>query len=367
MKERFNMTSKERVLKAIKHQQPDRPPVFATLTPQAAEKLARHIGMAYEPPLDSLLSTRISHTELLTKLGNDCVGIAACSPDDSPTQILEDGTIKNEWGMKFKNVGLYNEFFEFPLAHARTAEDINAYPFPDPHASGRYDEAESTIAKYGKDYAIVADLETSIFETAWYLTGLEKLLVDMAKGAPYVSALFDKIMNINVEIGKRLIVMGADILWAGDDFGSQQGMILSPQSWRNIFKPRIKYMFDEFRKACPKIKISWHSCGSIVPIIPDFIELGLDILNPIQPLAQGMEPSFLKSTYGDRLVFFGGIDIQQLLPHASVSKIKAEVKRAAGILGKDGGCIIAPAHNIQDDTPVENIMAFFEAVKEMGD
>jgi uroporphyrinogen decarboxylase len=358
------MTSKERVLKAINHQQPDRPPVFATLTPQAAEKLSRFVGMPYELPLDSLLSTRISHTELLTNLGNDCVGIAACSPDDSPTQILADGTIKNEWGMRFRNIGLYNEFSEFPLAHAQTVEDIASYPFPDPFAIGRYDAAEATINKYGKDYAIIADLETSIFETAWYLTGLEKLFVDMAQEKPYVFALFDKIMNVNVEIGKKLITMGADIIWAGDDFGSQQGMMMSPQSWRNIFKPRIKFMFDEFRKANPKIKIAWHSCGSIVPIMPDFIEMGLDILNPIQPLAQGMDPTFLKSTYGNQLVFFGGIDIQQLLPHASVAEIKMEVKRISGILAKGGGYIVAPAHNIQDDTPVENIMAFFETIKE---
>ena len=295
------MTNKERVLKAINHQQPDRPPVFVTLTPQIARKLSRHVGIPYELPLDSLLSTRISHVELLTNLGNDCVGIAACSPANSPTQILKDGTIKNEWGMKFKNVGLYNEFSEFPLSHAQTVEDIESYPFPDPFAKGRYDEAEATIAKYGRDYAIVADLETSIFETAWYLTGLEKLLVEMVQGEAYVSALFDKIMDINVEIGKKLIEMGADIIWAGDDFGSQQGMMLSPQSWRSIFKPRIKYMFDEFRKANPKIKIAWHSCGSIVPIIPDFIELDLDILNPIQPLAHRMDPFFLKSTYGEDL------------------------------------------------------------------
>ncbi len=360
------MTSKERVLSTITGKQPDRPPIFATLTPQAAEKLSQALNIPYEPPLDSLLSTRISHTDLLIKLGNDCVGIAACAPENRPTRTLDDGTLENEWGMRFKDIGLYNEFAEFPLAHAQTVADIEKFSLPDPFAKGRFDAAIAAIEKYGRDYAIVADLETSFFESSWYLVGLEKLLVDMMTDEPYVSALFDRIMGINIEIGKQLIDLGADIIWAGDDFGTQKGMLMSPATWRKIFKPRIKTMFQEFKSANPEVKIAWHSCGSIIPIIPDFIEIGLDILNPIQPLAKGMDPEFLKKTYGDSLVFFGGIDIQDLLPHSSVDEIKTEVKRIAAILGKGGGYIAAPAHNIQDDTPVENVIALFDAVKEMG-
>lgn len=361
------MTSRERVLKAIAHQEPDRPPVFATVTPQVAEKLSKHLKLPYEEPFDSLLSTRISHMQLLTRLGNDCVGIAACAPDNAPTITDENGIIVNEWGMRFKNAGLYNEFYEFPLAHASTKADIDNYPFPDPFATGRFRNAKAAIEKYSKDYAIVADLETSIFETSWYLVGLEKLFMDLMLEAEYLDPLLDKIMHINTEIGKELIRLGADIIWAGDDFGSQQGLIMDPETWRKYFKPRIKWMFGEFRKVNPNIKIAWHSCGSILPIIPDFIEIGLDILNPLQPLAHGMDPIFLKDEYGKDLSFFGAICVQDLLPHKNPQEIKAEVKRRAKILGQDGGYIIAPAHNIQDDTSVENILAFFEAVKELVD
>lgn len=360
------MNSKERVLITIKGETPDRPPLFATLTPQVAEKLSAHLKLPYEEPLDSLLSTRISHMDLLTGLGNDCVGIAACAPQNRPTIVHENGVIENEWGMQFINAGLYNEFHTFPLEQASTAEDIQVYDFPDPFAAGRFDEAKKTIDKYGRDYAIVADLETSFFETAWYLVGLEKLLVDMMMEAGYVNALFDRVMEINTEIGKQLIGMGADILWAGDDFGSQNGMLLDPDTWRIVFKPRIKIMFEEFRKVNPNIKIAWHSCGSILPIIPDFIEIGLDILNPIQPLAKGMEAQFLKDTYGKDLTFFGGLDIQELLPHGSPEAIGEEVRRLSRVLGKDGGYILAPAHNIQDDTSVENILAMFDAVKKLN-
>ena len=121
-------------------------------------------------------------------------------------------------------------------------------------------------------------------------------------------------------------------------------------------------MFEAFRSIRPDIKLAWHSCGSILPIIPDFIELGLDILNPIQPLAAGMDPVFLKTEFGMDLAFFGGIDVQELLPRGTPERIKDEVRRRIEILGRDGGYIVAPAHNIQPDTPMENVMAFFEAV-----
>ena len=357
------MTSRERVYKAINHEQPDRPPIFTTLTPQAAKKLSEFYKLPYEEPLDSMLSTRISHMDLLTGMGNDCVGIAGCAPKNFPTKEIENGILLNEWGMKFVDVGIYFEFYEYPLAHASSVEDIKNYNFPDPNAEGRFDNAEAAIKKYGQDYAIVADLETAFFETSWYLVGMEKLLTDMALGEDYIPVLFDKVMEVNVTVGKKLIEMGADILWAGDDFGAQKGMILSPDMWRMYFKPRIKEMFEEFRSVNSDIKIAWHSCGSIVPIIPDFIEIGLDILNPIQPLAQGMTPEFLKGNFGNELCFFGGIDIQDLLPNSTPEEIKKEVKRRIQILGKDGGYIIAPAHNIQDDTPIENIEAFYEASK----
>jgi len=358
------MTSRQRFLTTIYRGAPDRPPVFATFTPQVAEKMSAALNMPFEEPLDSLLSTRISHMDLLTALGNDAVGIAACAPDDHPTRTEKDGVIVNEWGMRFKNVGLYNEFIEFPLAAAQDISDIDNYPFPKVSASGRFDAAREAVKKYSKDYGIVADLETSIFETAWYLVGLEKLLTDLVTQPPYVQPLLDRIMQINIETGKRLIELGADMIWCGDDFGGQQGMIMSPELWRQVFKPRIQHMFVEFRKVNPDIKIAWHSCGSIVPIIRDFIDIGLDVLNPIQPKANGMEPRFLKEQYGRELVFFGGVDVQELLPFGTPDEIKREIKQRMSILGENGGYIVAPAHNIQDDTPVENVLAFFDAVRE---
>lgn len=292
------MNSRERFLTTINGKEPDRPPLFATLIPQVAQSLAEYLGVPYEEPLDSLLSTRISHTDLLIHLGNDAVGTAAIAPKDYPSRKNSDGTITNEYGMVFKPMGLYNEFFKYPLAHAETIEDIEQYSFPNPFAEGRYNDVDRKVAGYKKDYGVIGDLETAIFETSWYLTGLEKLLMDMMLQPPYFDELLDKVMHMHLEMGKEMIRRGIDLLWAGDDFGGQNSLLLAPEQWRKIFKSRIKYMFEEFRKVNPEIKIAWHTCGSVVPIIPDLIEIGLDILNPLQPKAAGMDPEFLKGNTG---------------------------------------------------------------------
>lgn len=358
------MDSKQRTIDAINHRQPDRPPIYVSLTPQVAKKLSDATGIPYEAPIDAMESARISHVRLLEHLGTDIVAVAATAPPEGQTIVLPDGRMKNEWGMVYKDAGIYAEFDEYPLAHAQTRQDILNYSFPDHNLADRYYKAKEMMGIYSKSHGILGDVETMFFETSWYLTGMEKLLVDLITEAEYVPVLLDKIMEQNIIAGKKLIEMGVDFLWCGDDFGGQQGMLIDPEMWRTIFKPRIKYMFEEFRKVRSDIKLAWHSCGSILPIIPDFIDVGLDILNPIQPLAKGMEPEFLKNTYGKELVFFGGIDVQELLPYGNPQTIKNEVRRRIDILGKGGGYIIAPAHNIQPDTPVENILAFFEAVSD---
>lgn len=357
------MNQRQRFLTSITNGIPDRPPIFATFTPQVAKKMSEHIKLPYEEPLDSMLSTRASHMDLLTKLGNDAAGIAACAPQNFPTKTLAQGLIKNEWGMIFKPMGLYNEFYEYPLAHVTAAKDIENFNFPDPTAEGRWDAAKITIKKYGKTHGIIGDLETTIFETAWYLTGLEKFLMDLMMEAEYIPPLLDKIQEIHTLYGKKMIELGADVLWCGDDFGTQQSQIMSLETFRKYFKPRYKTMFTEFRKTNPDIKIAWHSCGAFRPFIPDFIEIGLDIVNPLQPMAAGMNPESLVKEFGKDLIFFGGVCVQDLLPNKTPPEIDAEIQRRKSIFGKNNGYIIAPAHNIQNDTTIENIIAFFEAAK----
>lgn len=360
------MNSKERLLHAINFREVDRPPVYCSVVPQLAEKLGHYFGMAVESPIDSPMSSnRISWMNLMLRLGSDCICVASCAPNTAPTRTLDDGLMVNEWGIGMRNHGLYDDFELHPLAYVESVEDIESYPFPDPDAPGRFDRARESIEKYGQDYGIIGDLECSIFETSWYLVGLEKLFMGMAMEEPWVDVLFDKVADFHTRVGCKLASMGADVIWCGDDIGSQNGPMISVDMFDRYFFPRIQKMFAEIKKARPGIKVAWHSCGSILPFIPRFIEAGLDILNPIQPLATGMDPRWLKETYGDRLIFFGGICVQELLPHGTTDQIKEEVLLRASILAKGGGYILAPAHNIQADTPLENILAMFDAVRSL--
>lgn len=230
------MNSRERTFAALNHKQPDRPPLYVSLTPQLAEKLSRAASVPFEPPVDAMESARISHMELLIHLGMDIICVAATAPPAGQTIQLPDGRIKNEWGMVLRNAGLYDEFDEFPLSHAATKKDILNYPFPDHRIEERYDMAKEMIKTYGQTHAIIGNVETMFFEISWYLTGLEKLMMDLLPEAEYVPVLFDKIMEQIIIAGKKLIEMGVDFLWCGDDFGGQQGMLIDPELWRKIIK-----------------------------------------------------------------------------------------------------------------------------------
>lgn len=359
------MTSRERVIKALNFEEPDRVPIVANLTPQVAKRLGEAMNLPYEAE-DSFLSTRISHTEILVELGNDAVLIGACRAKDRPTIKLESGNLKDEWDLEYGNVGIYMDVVERPLKNISTIEELDKFNFPDPLAEGRWDLAEKNANKYKKDYYIIGDMEACLFELSWALIGLDKFLIDLTLEEPYIFELLDRVLEYSIISGKKMIDLGADMLWTGDDFGTQRGMMISPDMWSKYFKPRMKKMFDEFKAYKPDIKIAYHSCGSIFPIIEGLKEIGLDVLNPVQPAAVDMELNILKEKFGKGLSFFGGIDVQEVLPRGTKEEIENEVKEKIKAGGVNGGYIVAPAHNIQPDTSNENVVTFFEAAKKYG-
>lgn len=359
------MNCRERFLTVLSGKTPDRVPILATFTPQVARLFGEKLGLPYEPE-DSFLSTRVSHTEMLLHLGNDAVIVGPCRPTAFPTKTLPNDRTLDEWGFEAETHGYYGEIVARPLSHVTNVEQLNQYNFPDPLAPGRYYLAQKQIEKYKHDYAIVGDLEASIFELAWNLTGMEKFIMDLATEEDYIPLLLDRIEAYTTACGLKLIEMGADMIWTGDDVGMQSAMLLSPALWRKNFKPRMKRMFQAFRDVNPNIKIAYHSCGCITPIISDLIEIGLDALNPLQPRALGMDLAILKERFGDSIVFFGAVDVQEILPHGTVKDVEEHVKNVIGAAGSKGGLIIAPAHNVQPDTPTENVQAFFNAVFKHG-
>lgn len=358
------MNSKERFLTALEHSEPDRVPIFANLTPQVGDRLGNELGLPGEPVL-SRLSQRVSHNQILTHLGNDAIAVRPTWPKHVQDRWKQNVFI-DDFGFEFTRIGYYAEVAKRPLANAETVEDIEAFQTPDPLLPETWQYVEKQISHYGQDYAVIGNLETTIFELSWNLVGLEKFVVDLLMEKPYVPILLDKILGYSSAIGERMVEMGADVIWAGDDFGTQQGMMISPDLWRKHFKSRMKTLFNTLKNTNPKVKIAYHSCGAIRPIVPDLVEIGLEILNPIQPTAKDMDLGELKKTYGNKLAFFGGVDMQNVLPFGTVKEVEEEVKLRIRQAGVGGGFVIAPAHNIQPDTPSENVYAFFDAVKKFG-
>jgi uroporphyrinogen decarboxylase len=363
------MNSRERVLTALRRDgTPDRVPIQFDLCRSLLEGLSEKHGIPvhYTPSYYEDLMYRISANELRTAMGSDCVLVGGSLPARYSHPKTDDGCIVNEFGMKMRQGPLYMEVIEEPLADVSSVDEVKRFPFPDPLAEGRFDDAKRYIETYGNDYFVIGDLELTMFEMAWHMVGMEKYMIDLAMGEPYVGALLDRTTAFSIGVGKALVELGVDGIWTGDDFGGQNGMLISPTTWRAVFKPRFAELFAELKSANPDVLIMYHSDGAVAPILDDLIEIGMDVFNPVQPNVPGHEPRDLKSKFGDRLSFWGAIDQQHLLPHGPAQEIEQDVREKIEILGANGGYMCSPAHIVQADTSIENVEAFIEAVKTHG-
>jgi uroporphyrinogen decarboxylase len=380
------MTSRERVLTAVAHQQPDRVPVFANISRSHAQVLAGELRSELsmqldartgnpDEPLPCFVADRVSYTEILLALGNDAVAVGPGRRPPKPASRQSKAAggvpdkyidLTDEWGLTSRKVGYHIEIIGRPLTEAATIDHIESWHPPDPTEPWRWDIAKKEIDKYKRAYVVIGFTGVNAFETAWNLTGFEKFLMDFMTGEAYTTLLLDKLFDFSLKSGLKLIDLGVDFIWLGDDVGTQDGMLLPPDFWREHLKPRMAALIAEFKKRDPDVKIIYHSCGSILPIIPDLIEIGLDVLNPIQPLAKGMSLKAIKEDYGDKLSFLGGVDIQQILPMGSEQEIADHIRDRIAAGSGNGGYIIAPAHIIQPDTSVENVKAFFTYALRFG-
>lgn len=363
------MNSKERVRKALRRDgTPDRVPVQFDLCRSLLEDFSSKYGIPvhYSPSYYEDLMYRTSGNELRIAMGSDCVIVGGGLPAGYSYPQTDDGCIINEFGMKMHQGLLYMEVVECPLAKVTSVDEVNAFPFPDPLAEGRFDDAKATIDKYKDDYFIIGDVELTMFEMAWHMVGMEKFMADMAMREPYIPVLLDRCKAFSIEVGKKLVALGVDGIWAGDDFGAQNGMLISPRMWRRLFKPRFAEVFGEFKAVNPDVLVMYHCDGAIAPILDDLVEIGMDVFNPVQPNVPGHDPDALKSRFGDKLSFWGAIDQQSLLPNGTPEEIEADVAAKIAVLGAGGGYMCAPAHIVQADTSMENLEAFIAAVKKHG-
>jgi uroporphyrinogen-III decarboxylase len=278
---------------------------------------------------------------------------------------MADKAYVDEWGIGWDiqsyetpfGIGHYTEIIGHPLADDNA---ISNYQPPDPSRAELYADAARMIREFKDEYWIVGVTVTTIFETAWALRGLEQMLVDMATNPDLVNLLLDIPYHYHLTAAKKLVEMGVDMVWTGDDVGAQDKLLFSPGMWRQYLKPRMANFIAELKTINPHIKIAYHSDGNILPLIPELIEIGVDVLNPIQSAC--MDPAQLKREYGDNLCFWGTIDQQYTLPFGTPKDVAAEVMLRLETVGRDGGLILAPTHHVQLDTPLDNFWAMIDTI-----
>jgi len=360
------MDHRERVLKALSHEEADRCPMQISFTPEFAARLEADLqlkGQGIHNPHGGgnsyALERALDEDMLLTSVG----WVNGYYQDGY--QYVE--SYQDEWGVIWKTIeystpfgkGKYTEPFGHPLAEERA---LPSYVPPDPSRAELYAEAERVLRMYKDEYWIVGVTPTTIFETAWALRGYEQLMVDMASDPARADFVLDLPYRYHMAVTQRLVQLGVDMIWLGDDVGGQSSMLMSPKMWRRFLKPRMSELIASLRAINPAIKIAYHTDGVVYPIIPELIEIGVDILNPIQPMA--MDPVKLKNEYGKLLCFWGSVDIQQTLPFGTPQDVRSEIYTRLKTIGRGGGLLIGPTHNLQLDTPLENFWAMVETIRQ---
>jgi len=281
---------------------------------------------------------------------------------DPTTEVTDDGRYLDIWGVGFRpnttGVGFYMELNYSPLRGLSSTEEVDDYRWPSPDIWDYSNIAEQAAAN--ADYWVWAH-SRGAFEISWFLRGFDEFMTDLAMTPELACAVMDRVDDYLMERTRRILEAGQgliDMVEYNDDVGGQNGLFISPKMWREFIKPRMA----AFIRLCRDygVKVRYHSCGGFRPIIPDLIEIGVDVLNPVQTLAAGMEPQALKQDFGDRLTLNGGIDTQQLLPYGARGEVVASTRWLIETLGKGGGYIIAPSHVFQADVPVENVLAVYE-------
>lgn len=352
------MTPRDRVLAAMKRQVPDKVPREMAFTPPVLEEFHRRTG-AREPA--DYFDFEVRH-----------VGIAPTkkrSDFSSYLGPLPPRAWVNEWGIGHVPGSVYHfEDYIHPLRDISSPRELEDYPFPDVTAEYRYEGLAERVADWHRrGYAVAGGIphySGTLFECAWILRGMENLLADFLLHPELASVLLDWLTASGIESATRLARAGIDILTTGDDVGTQRGMMMSPALWRKWLKPRLAEIIAAAKAVNPDLLVFYHSDGNIEPLIPELIEIGVGILNPVQP--ECMDPARLKREYGNYLAFWGTIGTQTTMPLGTPEEVKAVVRERIETVGQGGGLLLAPTHVLEPDVPWENIVAFIEAVDEYG-
>ena len=380
MKERLG--HRERVMLSIAHQEPDRVPIdlggtyASSISIKAYEHLKRYLGFNHDTvvmrkwagivkPDESVLN----YLDVDTRVIMPRAGVGWV--EGWKEEVLPDGSSKDEWGLvRIKPADGSYFMTHFPLAGEKTIEDLEKYPWPDPDDPERFKglREEASFLKTTTDFALITMFPRPFVSLSQFLRGYTDWFTDLILNREFIETLMEKILEIDLKIGKRLLEeVGnyVDLVFVHDDLATTDSLMMSPQIYREIIKPRHKQIFDLI-KTMTRAKIIYHCDGAIYPLINDFIEIGVDVLNPVQVSAKGVDTDTLKRDFGHRLSFWGGIDTSYVLPKGSIQEVKEEVHKRFHHLAKGGGYIVAPVHNILDEVPPENVVAMYREAVELG-
>jgi uroporphyrinogen decarboxylase len=273
----------------------------------------------------------------------------------------------DELGIGRRFTGLYHEMVHHPLAGMQSVEELDRYPWPDltdPTRVSHLRPAALATRDEGKAVAVMGSWggSTGVFELSWYMRGMERFLIDLVDNRVFAEALLDRQLELHKTRWSQILGQVGDLTdlaCTGDDLATQSSLLVSPGIYRDVIKPRQRALIQHI-KSLTTARLYYHSCGAVEPLIDDLIEIGVDVLDPIQPAS--LDTRGIKKRYGERLSFFGGVDVQEVLPRGTPDQVRAEVRRRFGEMGEGGGLILGPSHWIQVDTPWENIVALYRAI-----
>lgn len=334
----MNETYRNRVFEALARREPDRVPHHVGLTEPARRKLVAYLGTE---DLESFLGNHLAIYSLRRM---------------APEESLGEGRFRDEFGVVWNRS--VDPDIGVPENQVLARPNLDGYAFPDPKNPKRYEQLPAFIEAH-RDRFRVATLGLALFERAWSVRGMAELLADMLEAPDFVDRLLDEITAYDLGIVEELARYDIDGILFGDDWASQRGLIMGPKLWRRFIKPRVQMLFSAVRRAGKKVFL--HCCGKVQELFPELAEMGLEVFNPLQP--EVMDPFETKRLFGDTLCFYGGMSVQRVLPRGTQEEVRQTARRLVEELGKGGGYIVAPAHDVPADVPPENIVAFVETVR----
>ena len=379
-------TSRERLLTALEHHEPDRVPIDlggnqTGIHKFAYMKLIGQLGLKENLVILDLVQQLAKPSEaVLERLHVDTRYVWAKGAErfkGDVVQRMREGQIWNdftdEFGVTWSMPDLSPNYFDIthsPLA-GLSLEQIKDFPFPQGDDPSRFEGLRDRVLTLKRDtpFAVVSGISGVVYEYCWYLRGLENLFTDMMERPEILETLLERMLKFWLDWFRLFLSeVGdvVDVIMIGDDLAGQKGPLFSPTIYRSLIKPRQKRLVQYIKSRTPA-KIWYHSCGAVVEYIPDLLDNGIDILNPIQISAKGMDPAKLKTEYGERLAFWGGaIDSQHVLPRGTAEEVRESIRRNIEVFKPGGGYVFNNVHNIQADVPPENILAMYDAALEFG-